>query len=684
MKYIVTILILICSAAAALAQSQPADTSKLSEDLIYSVNRTPERPFETARAVEVITIDDIWRKNGMTLSDVLIDEPGLIKYRASQSTGTPLIRGLVGSQVLVLVDGVKLNNSLAGTITNLDMIDLSQVERIEIVRGVVSVLGTESLGGVINIITRKGAPAGTSLGGTLGFRYSSTDSAFSAPVEVYGRGDHYRFAAGGNVLRFGDVRGGGNVGTQPFTSYESKAGHLSAQYLMSSDKTLGVSYQMLQQNDVKSAISLSTKSSSFNLQTPLRTQLGNVSYQDLTTRGFVQSLKATAYWNQQESGTRDVRTITPTVQTDLRDRDRLFGLNLELGSFFGKSHHLVYGADYTTETIDSIGTVTNLTTDVVTGRRGRYTDQAQYQSLGVYLQDHFDIGDRLTTTAGLRYGSFHTSGLETLPVVGSVDLDSKKSDVTGALNLVFHATPHLNLIANAMRGYRAPNLQDISRFSVSTTTIEIPAVAAEAEKITSYEGGVKYENSFLSGSAFYFRNKLSNLLLVTSSLFQGLPYVDSNHNGKKDAGELSVRQNTNIGTANLHGWEADVKVHPTPWLTVWANYSNDKAMTDDVQQAALVQRVPPPFGSAGLRLVSNNGWKPWGELVYTMTRSFTSGGVVLSPAFREYKVRMGASLTERLRVSAAVENLTDFKYASRFSSVYWPGRRLLLATQYRF
>jgi len=143
-----------------------AETSKLSEDLIYSVDRTPERLFETPRSVSVITIDDLWRKNGRSLADILANEAGIIVTMNQYSSASPVVRGLSGKQVQILIDGIKINNSIYGTTQEyLNFIDPSMIERIEVVRGVVSVLGTESLGGVVNIITRKGPAGGEEFGG---------------------------------------------------------------------------------------------------------------------------------------------------------------------------------------------------------------------------------------------------------------------------------------------------------------------------------------------------------------------------------------------------------------------------------------------------------------------------------------------------------------------------------------
>ena len=248
-----------------------------------------------------------------------------------------------------------------------------------------------------------------------------------------------------------------------------------------------------------------------------------------------------------------------------------------------------------------------------------------------------------------------------------------------------HVTPALNVIGNVMSGFRAPNIQDVSRYSQSTTSIEIPATRAEAEKVTSVEAGVKYENRIISGSAFYFSNDLSNLLIVSNSTFKGLPFIDTNKNGKKETNEPLVRENLNIGKARIKGWEADVRIRPAEWMQFWANMTHSDASSDDTLQAALVQRVPPPFGAAGLRLTANHtARQPWAEVVFNFTDSYKVGVTTLSQSFLEYKVRGGASITDRFRVLAGVENISDQKYLSRFSTVYWPGRRFIISTEFKF
>src|SRR5204863_1391934 len=139
-----------------------------------------------------------------------------------------------------------------------------------------------------------------------------------------------------------------------------------------------------------------------------------------------------------------------------------------------------------------------------------------------YLQDRYDIGRWLTATAGVRYGTFRASGSETSSL-GTIAIDTRNSDFTGAVNLVFHPTQQLNLIANVMRGYRAPNIDEISRLSVRSVGIDVPNPAAGAEHVNSYELGAKYESGRIGGSLFYYRNNLTDLLVRQPGTLNGLP-----------------------------------------------------------------------------------------------------------------------------------------------------------------
>jgi vitamin B12 transporter len=173
----------------------------------------PER--EVGSAISVITAEQIQQRQARFVLDLLRDVPGL----AVSQPGTPgnlaqvRIRGAEGNHTLVLVDGVRANDPAAENEFDFAHLVADDIERIEILRGPQSAIyGSESLGGVISIITKRGR-RGVQAGG-----YVETGSFSTANSNAYlrGAGDIYDFALsasqrdgqGANISRFGSERDG--------------------------------------------------------------------------------------------------------------------------------------------------------------------------------------------------------------------------------------------------------------------------------------------------------------------------------------------------------------------------------------------------------------------------------------------------------------------------------------------
>ena len=675
----------------AAAESKESAAAEAAAALVYSVNRTPERTFDTARAVQVMTREEIRRTGARTLGDLLLEQTGLAMNQITYSSGVPVIRGLLGKQVQILVDGVKINNASWRSfgLPYVDLIDIDMVERIEIVRGVVSVLGTESLGGAINVITRKG-PGGTErFGASVSGRFSSGDGAFSTPVSVYGQGDRFRYILGGSYQNTGNLRGGGNVGEQP-TAYDDAGGHFRFEYFPSTDKTLFAAYQDLQQSDVLRTDRLADHSSVESKYDPVRLQLLSAGYEDLNNRKLFQYLKLTTFWNRQGLGDYDRRANRANLLLIGDDTDTQLGANLEMRTYLGP-HRLIYGVDYTTDAIDSTGTDLDVRTGKATPRRGRYTDGASYRTLGVYLLDHVKASRWFTLSAGARYGRFSASGSED-STLGKLDIDLQNSDVTGQVSVVFHASSHLNLIGNVMRGFRAPNIDDLANYVALKEGNEIPGSPVSAEHIVTWETGAKYADSRLSASAFYYYSNLDKLIVRGPGTFRGLTFVDFNGNGVRDANEPTVLRRSNRGAARIQGVEVEARYAPRPWLTLSGN--STWIQGDDPTVPEPLTRTPPPFGMAAVRVSRGTGLAPWVEGVYRfdlaqhrLSQSDIADvriGADGTPAFNVFSLRGGLSVNRHLDLTAVWENIFDEAYEPHASGLYRPGSQAVLTAQLRF
>ncbi len=170
-----------------------AITDEILPDVVVTATRTAQSAEATLASVSVITRRDIEQLQAQSLSDVLRGVAGLTFSNnggAGKATSV-FLRGTNADHVLVLVDGIKVGSVTLGTASFQD-IPVAQIERIEIVRGPrASLYGSEAIGGVIQIFTRKGGGALTPQASFTAGSYGTYNTA----VGVSGGGEQSWFNA---------------------------------------------------------------------------------------------------------------------------------------------------------------------------------------------------------------------------------------------------------------------------------------------------------------------------------------------------------------------------------------------------------------------------------------------------------------------------------------------------------
>lgn len=186
--------------------------------VIITATRTEKDVFDTPSAVSVIDSATLGRRLPNTPVDAFRDLPGLDIAGVGTNQTRPTIRGLGGQRILLLEDGLRLNNSrrqqdfgelpaIAG---------ISGVDRVDVVRGPASVLyGTDVIGGVVNIITAGLPSVSDGVHGWAGYRYSTADQQQTPSGGLEGRFGRFAFRASGAYRdtkeydapsgRFGDI-----------------------------------------------------------------------------------------------------------------------------------------------------------------------------------------------------------------------------------------------------------------------------------------------------------------------------------------------------------------------------------------------------------------------------------------------------------------------------------------------
>ncbi len=141
---------------AADAGDEEMDFTRPMESIVVTATRTEESVLDVAEAVSVIGAEEINRLAPELLAEMLRGVPGAFFQQTTPGQGIPIIRGLKGSQVLHLVDGMRLNNAFFRNAPNqyLGLVDAYATERAEVIRGSApSLYGADAMGGVLQILT---------------------------------------------------------------------------------------------------------------------------------------------------------------------------------------------------------------------------------------------------------------------------------------------------------------------------------------------------------------------------------------------------------------------------------------------------------------------------------------------------------------------------------------------------
>ncbi|MEJ2581604.1 MAG: TonB-dependent receptor plug domain-containing protein, partial [Acidobacteriota bacterium] len=174
------------------------------DQIVVTPGRQEQASGDAPAPITVFDRDSIEKIQPEKMADLFKNIPGVEIDGEGPFRGLPVIRGLSSNRVLILVDGQRLNNSRESTTfagIQPALVNLSEVERIEVLRGPASVqYGSDAIGGVINIITRQ-----PNLGaqdfkvyGDVALEYGTISDSQAGRVSVTGTGSGFSFYAGGS------------------------------------------------------------------------------------------------------------------------------------------------------------------------------------------------------------------------------------------------------------------------------------------------------------------------------------------------------------------------------------------------------------------------------------------------------------------------------------------------------
>ncbi len=627
--------------------------------------------LETPDAIEVLDRRTIAERQHGQLPDLLDGITGIYSQNTAAGQGSPFIRGMTGKQILLLVDGVRFNNSTFrfGPNQYASSIDPASVERIEIVRGPSSVLyGSDAQGGVINVILKKPEYMSFDYGFGVRGRYESANSRKQLGLFGEVSGQNMGGLINATYADVDELTGGSSIGRQPFTAFEEWGVSGAFGYTFG-NHNLSLTYNHFQQNDLDRTDKVTTLvANSNNLPAPGQPNedMRRFVYQiddmailrwDWQVGSMLEQLSVDFSYHKQQETLNRIKGGSSSMR-DMNYNVHTLGLTAQGIIDLGQYARLTVGAEGYHDIIHSRRVDVDINTGIQTHKNDSATfpDWSSYTSVGFYIQNETRLlQDDLLLRYGLRYSMFRAPNLD--------DLAASKGTGSG------------EQIPN-------PDLTPEQQYSVD--------IGAKAYFGTvNPDSWAPYE---AMASINFFCSYLQDMMIREDTTFQGNPVVRLVNEGR--ARIFGVEALAGFYFSEVMGWFGEPTDHvffAGDALGLNANVTWTRG--DDLKNDVPVHRIPPLFAEIALRYEAGEGavyLEPFVTIVGRQDQyapaalgdvRFTKGD---APGYTLFGLRAGWYPTPNVSFNLNIENLGNRSYHEMGSGTFGAGTNVALSGELRW
>ena len=519
------------AAAIALALSAGAVSAEdvvQTETVHVTASRVEQELLDVPMSVSVMTSEDIERESGKTIADYLDSIPGVeVQNDGSQGLKRIQIRGESTFRTLVMIDGQKVSEhkSMSGTPI---LVDPSQIERIEVIKGPASVLyGSDAIGGAVNIITKKGGRKPFEGYVTGGLDTSASGKTLAGGIAGHVNGWSYRI--NGSVEDFGELDT--PVGKVENTEFTSRSGSLFLAYDINENIQVGGTFDTydLESKSANQIGILEGSMRDFYVDIPEWKRSKGALFVDMKnlTDNLVRLRLDTFY----QKTTKEMENLVqpaamPLSMQNWADNDlRQTGFSVQSDWQLGE-HYLVAGYEYSHDDLDAQSRFTMAGGMMDT----RESYDAKQETHSVYASAESPVTDEFTLNYGVRYT--WVSGEATMKgqehgMGGGAPYGEKNdaSDGHAVFNLgaVWRVLDDVALRASWAQGYRYPTMQELYITTQMGGGIAYANPDLKPETSDNFEVGVRWESERVSLDAALFYNMaddyITDVTVGTSGMY---------------------------------------------------------------------------------------------------------------------------------------------------------------------
>ncbi|MBL7858586.1 MAG: TonB-dependent receptor [Cyclobacteriaceae bacterium] len=647
-------------------------TILLKEVVVVTAQRMALRGDAVAESVVTQNRDQLIRLSPLSTPDAMAAMPGVWMQKTNHGGGSPFIRGLTGYHTLLLMDGIRFNNSTfrSGPNQYLNTVDMFTLSRMEVLRGQGSVqYGSDGIGGVAQLFFRDPEFSGRDekiVTGRLYANYVNHDMEYAGRAEVELATEKMAVLGGFSYKQFGDLHAGGDLGTLHKTGYDEQAWDIKFKSRIGRHLLTGA-WQHAVQHDVPLYHQLANGSYSRYHFNPQQRDLGYLRLESFYDSKIFNTVRYTvAYLNSLEQ--REKQRSGSAILRNERDEIDTYHGAAEVISSITPHWKVSTGIEFYHDRIGSTTIVINQDTQAVTSARGLYPDGSHYLNGAVFSLHAFDW-NRFHISLGARYNLVRLTVDD--PVFGETSITPQSTVVNSGV--VYKVNPRFDLIASANTGFRAPNINDVSSFGVADYRYEVPNYNLGPEKSFQYQVGLRMHTESFRAELYAYQNRLKDLIAN----------VPAAHNGQDSLDGFRVYQKENVNEALIQGLEIEV-AYQRSWLTAFVNttYTHGQNITRDEP----LSRIPPLFGRLGTDLEFRHGFTWRLEFMAAAKQDRLSSGDQAdsriatggTPGWQVFNTRLQYA-HQHFRINTGIQNIFDEAYRIHGSGVDGPGRNFFVS-----
>lgn len=629
---------------------------------------------------DVVNEDEIVSRASGGLLSVLDGSSSVFVQSTTPGQASPFIRGLTGSSVLSLIDGMRLNHAMYRSAPNQDLslVDPYMIESISVLYGPNSVrYGSDALGGVVYARTRQPHLGEDDVKARGIVRYDTADLLRVAHSHVEATSEKFGAIVGASAQDTGNRVVGGSSQRLGHSGYSSYSGFMNFAVEPTRSQRTNLSMQYLRQpetprfDELVPGFGQDEPSSAEFFFKPNERFASHLEHVIEKVNSPVADEASFDVSYQRIRDDRQQRNFDSVVQTNEENRSQMFEVAANATVAVTQATKVSYGLDGSHDTISSNRLETDLETELSEFVEPRFPDDSTRATVGIYSFIESEVVEDLNLSAGARYSHIRLKLAETAAT------DTSRfsiNDVSWSSGLRYAFIEDVDFVSSISRGFRAPNVFDMgalgprpgNRFNVANTSLD-------PEELISYDIGVQTKQDRVAADVHFFLSQYNDK-------------IASEATGETTEDGRQIVQSQNIAESITYGTESSVLLKLCEKVDLKSNVSWTwgENEIDGVKESG--DRIPPLFGYSGLewRAVENVKLEPYLKFAHQQNRLSArdqddprvnpqgTAGWLITGISSSWEFKPGYTL------AAALNNLGDKNYRVHGSGIDGYGRSAMI------